>query len=166
MGKETAPVRVIPTEEYFFLVRRQLAENGQAYVRVTGSSMMPLLRHLRDGVIIVPPEKVRRGDIVLFDRLNGRYALHRVIRVKKDGFTMAGDNQWHVENGLPYGQIVGVAAWIDRGGKMMPCNNFFLVILSFLLTSLTLPRIYLRKAVSRLAKPFRRQRKHGKGADL
>ena len=166
MGKETAPVRVIPTEEYFSLIRRQLAENGHAYVRVTGSSMRPLLRHLRDGVIIVPPDKVRRGDVVLFDRLNGRYALHRVIRVRKNGFTMAGDSQWHVENGLPYEQIVGVAAWIDRGGKMMPFDGFFLKILSFALTSLALPRIYLWKAVNRLAKPFRRQRKHGKGADL
>ena len=90
MSKPIPSVRVLPTEQYFSLVRQQLAETGQAFVRVTGVSMQPLLRHLRDGVVLGPPQRLRRGDIVLFDRLNGRYALHRVIRVGKNGFTMAG----------------------------------------------------------------------------
>ena len=157
-------VRVIPTETYFALVRRSLAETGRAYVRVTGDSMRPLLRHLRDGVVIVPPGRVRAGDIVLFDRRNGRYALHRVIYKGKNGFVMAGDNQWHLERALPYGQILGVVDEIVRDGRRIARKNVFLKMYSWIVTGLTFPRIYMRKAA---AAPVRRLRslrsRHGKG---
>lgn len=156
MTGSNASVRVLPTETYFALVRQQLSDKGQAYIRVTGNSMTPLLRHLRDGVIIEPPGKPHAGDIVLFDRKNGRYALHRVIRAKKNGFTMAGDHQWHIENNLPYDQIVGVVTAIVRGGHFVAGNNFFLKIYSMAMISFTFPRIYLRKVIGWAIKPFRR----------
>ncbi len=154
MSNSVPAIRILPTEQYFALVRQQLAENGQAYVRVTGVSMMPLLRHLRDGVIVVPPEKVRLGDIVLFDRRNGRYALHRVVWKGKKGFSMAGDNQWHMEKNLPYDQIVGVAAAIDRNGRRIPRENFFLKMYALTVTAFTFPRIYLGKLAGKLKKLF------------
>ena len=141
-------VKAIPTETYFSLVRQELTEKGQAYVRVTGISMQPLIRHLRDGVVIVPPEKIRRGDIVLFDRKNGRYALHRVIRKGKNGFSMAGDNQWYMEKELPYDQIIGVVSCIERNGKRIPRENFFLRVYGVTVTLLTWPRIYIRRIIA------------------
>ena len=147
--------KVLPTEEYFSMVKKQLSEDGQAFVRVTGNSMQPLLKHLRDGVIIVPPTSIHTGDIVLFDRKNGRYALHRVIRKKQDGFSMAGDNQWYFETGLPYDQIVGVTDTLVRNGKKISCNNIFVKIYAFWVTLLTVPRIYLWRAIVRLGKMIR-----------
>ena len=147
MERDGVTAKVLPTETYFSTVKKQLDENGQAFVRVTGTSMQPLLKHLTDGVIIVPPESIHTGDIVLFDRRNGRYALHRIIRKKKDGFTMAGDNQWYFETGLPYNQIIGVVDAIERNGKRIPRNNIFLKIYSFVMTQLTFPRIYIRTAL-------------------
>lgn len=158
-------IRAIPTETYFQMVRKQLDESGRAYVRVTGTSMQPLLRHLRDVVTIDRPQTVRRGDVVLFDRRNGRYALHRVIRKGKTGFTMAGDNQWHMEKDLPYEQILGVVSWIQRDGRMLSCNNLSLRIYTFLVTRLAFPRIYLWRAIVRLGKLVRRKKDgEGKGA--
>ncbi len=148
-------VRAVPTETYFSMVREKLAAEGKAYVRVTGTSMRPLLEHLRDGVVIVPPDRVRRGDIVLFDRKNGRYALHRVIRRGKNGFAMAGDHQWHYETDLPYEGIVGVASMIVRDGKVIPRENFLLKSYSFWVTLLTVPRIKGWKVLRKLLKPFR-----------
>lgn len=159
---EDRPVRVIPTETYFSRIRQKLSDDGRAYVRVTGDSMRPLLRHLRDGVIIVPPERVRIGDIVLFDRRNGRYALHRVIRTGETGFMMAGDNQWHMEKDLPYDQIVGVACGVVRGERFIPRENFFLRIYSLAVTWLSFPRIYLWKAVKRAGKPRSRPDTEGR----
>ncbi len=152
MRKDGVPVRVLPTEAYFAMVRQKLSDSGQAYVRVTGMSMRPLLRHLQDGVILVPPDRIRWGDIVLFDRRNGRYALHRVIRVKKRVFTMAGDNQWYFESDLPRAQIIGVAKAVVRGEKVVPRGNFFLKVYTVLVTGLAFPRIYLRKAIVRMGK--------------
>ena len=152
----SVPIRVLPTETYFAMVREKLDSTGQAFVRVTGISMMPLLRHMRDGVILEPPGTIRPGDIVLFDRRSGRYALHRVIRVHGDTFDMAGDNQWHVEYGLPLDQVMGVAVSIVRDGRVIPCSKLFQKIYARALTCLTEPRINMRKAVGRMVKSFRR----------
>ena len=149
-------LQVLPTEEYFSRVRKDLAQNGQAYVRVTGTSMTPLLHHVRDGVVLVPPKRIRSGDIVLFSRENGRYALHRVIRIKGDRFTMAGDHQWHIETGLPAKQIVGVAAMLHRRGKFISCKKFSIKIYSACVTLLTFPRIYIRRAMRFMIRPFRK----------
>ena len=156
MNESKREYRVLPTETYFALVRQQLSESGQAFVRVTGTSMWPLLNHLRDGVTIVPAKRIRSGDIVLFDRQNGRYALHRVIRKGKDGFTMAGDNQWFMEFGLSYEQVVGVVSAIVRNGKIIPVDNLFMKIYALSLTGLAFPRIYLWKVVKYAVKPFHR----------
>ena len=137
------------------MIRQTLDVSGQAYVRVTGNSMWPMLRHLRDGVVISSREPVHVGDIVLFDRLDGHYALHRVIRKGRNGFTMAGDNQWHMEEALAYDQIMGVVVRIDRKGHKISRNNFFIKSYAITVTALTFLRIYLWKMVQKLVKPFR-----------
>lgn len=156
MDEKDQSIHILPTETYFAMIRRMLSESGSAYVRITGMSMWPLLRHLRDGVIIEPcshsvsAKVIRPGDIVLFDRKNGRYALHRVIYTSKTGFTMAGDNQWHIECNLPYDQIIGVVTYIDRNGHRISCKNLLLKAYSKLVVILTYPRIFLYKGVNRL----------------
>jgi len=142
-------LRMLPTEEYFSIVRAQLGQCGQAGVRVTGNSMFPLLRHLRDSVVIVPPERVVPGDIVLFDRKNGRYALHRVIRMKPNGFSMMGDNQSHIEHGLPYDQIVGVVSVIRRDDRSFSAENFWIKFYAQAARVTAYPRMYLRTAARR-----------------
>ena len=149
-------LRVLPTEVYFAGVRGMLAAQGQAYVRVTGNSMWPLLRHLRDGVVIVPPERIRTGDVVLYDRKNGRYALHRVVWRGRRGFTMAGDNQWRVDYNLPYDQIVGVVSAIHRKGRYLSAKKFFLKMYAVAVTLLCVPRICLCKPLSGLRSRLRR----------
>ena len=153
-------LRILPTEKYFALIRQILSSNGRAYVRVTGISMQPLLRNLRDGVILIPPKKIRTGDIVLYDRHNGRYALHRVIRKYENGFTMAGDNQWYLEENLSYDQIVGVAEGIDRGGQRISCENWLIRGYSFAMVILALPRMHVhqlyKKVMHQVRKTVRR----------
>ncbi len=154
--QERRPLRVLETEKYFTIIKQMLADHGQAFVRVTGSSMYPLLHHLRDGVILVPPERVRAGDIVLFDRRNGRYALHRVIGMGKRTFTMAGDNQWHMERNLPCEQIVGVVRAICRDGREIPVEKFFLQIYFQGARLLAWPRICGCQAAIKLLRPLKR----------
>lgn len=148
-------LRVLPTEEYFSIVKQQLAETGAAHVRVTGMSMYPLLHHLRDSVILIPPERLRPGDIVLFDRKTGRYALHRVISLRTGSFTMAGDNQWHFERGLPRDQIVGAVSAVVRDGREIPVQKFSMKIYAQAARLFCLPRIYMYKALQKLYRLFK-----------
>lgn len=140
--KDTTTVKVLPTETYFALVRQTLSQNKRAFIQVTGMSMWPLLYHIRDGVEIIPPEHLKAGDIVLYDRRNGRYALHRIIHKGKDSFTMAGDHQWHMEKGLSYDQIVGVVDMIYRDGKKISADDWLIKMYSGFVIMLAYPRIY------------------------
>jgi len=157
-GEKRGSIRVIPTETYFALVRQMLADNGQARVRVTGDSMRPVFRHLRDSVLLVPAERIRPGDVVLFDRQNGRYALHRVIGTGKRGFTMMGDNQRHIERNLPYDQVVGVVRALYRDDQYISTETFFWKKFSFAARLSAYPRMYIWTAARGLWRVLKRFR--------
>jgi len=112
-------VKVIPTEEYFGIVKQQLAMDGSASVRVTGCSMKPFLFPVRDTVVIVPPKDIAVGDVVLFDTCRGRYILHRVTRVGEKDFDMRGDNTANGEFRLPRALLVGVVSSAYRNGRQI-----------------------------------------------
>ncbi len=142
-----------------------LADSGQAYVRVTGASMQPLLRHLRDGVIIVPATKVRKGDIALCARWNGCYVLHRVVRVRGDRFTMVGDHVWYADKDLSLDQLVGVVSVLCRNGKEIPCSRLSVRIYGWVQAQIALPRLWLRRFAKNVTRPLRKAwREHRKGA--
>lgn len=153
----TAPraLRPLPTELYFELVRKELADKGEAVIRVTGDSMRPLLRHLQDSVTIRPAKRIRPGDVVLFDRKNGRYALHRVIRTGKKGFSMMGDNQWHMEHDLPYVQVVGVVSAVYRKGRWIAAASWENKFFAAAAILLAYPRMYGCRVLRKLKSGFR-----------
>lgn len=91
---------------------------GEEFVlAVTGWSMMPLLFHNRSFVYLRREENYqpRKGDIVLFQRLDGTIVLHRVHRVEADGFlTINGDAQKWTERILPEQVMATVTRYYRR----------------------------------------------------
>ncbi len=84
-------------EQLIGLVQLQMEEKGCASLVVTGGSMLPMLRPMKDRVLLAPPEKYNKGDIILYQRENGKYVLHRILQ-KKEGYVICcGDNQWEKE---------------------------------------------------------------------
>ena len=90
---------VLDTQSFLDMVC-DLLRNGQRHVAVpvAGNSMVPFL-HDGDTVYLdVPDSPIKRGDIVLYTRCNGRYILHRVQKVlPDDGFLIVGDAQQELE---------------------------------------------------------------------
>ena len=87
--------RMVDTKEYLDMVCGLLAEGKTSVpVPVAGTSMTPFL-HPGDMVYLdLPKTPLKKGDIVLFTRPDGRYILHRIVSVNRDGsFTMLGDAQ-------------------------------------------------------------------------
>ena len=63
-------------------IKEEIIENGgSCKLRVTGYSMTPILKHLRDSVILTSPtmRKIKKGEIVFIQRKTGEYVLHRVL---------------------------------------------------------------------------------------
>lgn len=118
MSPANGPIRhTVSMQELGPLIRERL-ECGQT-VRFSpkGSSMLPMLREGRDTVVLAPvPEEVKKYDVVLYRRDNGRYVLHRIVRVGQT-YTCIGDNQYVYEPELHRDQFFAVVTGFCRRGR-------------------------------------------------
>ncbi|MCR5637065.1 MAG: S24/S26 family peptidase [Clostridiales bacterium] len=96
-------------------------------VTVNGTSMEPFLHDGKDSVIFSQlPKKLRRGDILLFKRKNGSFAMHRVYSINKNGtVSFLGDSQSVVEKDIPPEDIVLYVPTAIRNGKRINCTHGF-----------------------------------------
>ena len=125
MNDNHAEALSIKSQELIPLIRRVLESGGQFKLLVTGYSMSPFLIHLRDSVILknASGHKLKRGDIVLIRRRESdSNVLHRIVKMKPDGFIMNGDAQTWTEFVL-FEQVVAVAHAIERKGRLISCDN-------------------------------------------
>lgn len=86
---------VLDTEAYLNAVCRMIEEDRENVpVPVQGVSMRPFLRNGDFVYLCALPDKVKKGDILLFQRKNNQYVLHRVYKINKDGtYLLLGDSQ-------------------------------------------------------------------------
>lgn len=111
-------------EQMMPLIRERLA-NGES-VRFTprGTSMLPMILGGRDQVILSPlPQQLKKFDLPLYQRDNGQYVLHRIVKAGKD-FTCIGDGQFIFEPGVRQDQMIAVATGFVRKGKVWSTDCF------------------------------------------
>lgn len=117
-------LKTIDTKSYLDALSA-LTENGHTVsTAISGGSMLPFLAGGRDFVILKKPDSIlKKGDIVLFKRLNGNYILHRIRHIKKDSYYLIGDSQTIIEGPIDKEQIIAVAVSAKRKGKMISPRN-------------------------------------------
>lgn len=98
---------------------------------VTGFSMYPLLRGGSDDVILTKPAKIKKYDVVLFERENGEYIFHRVIKVKGDFLTIAGDNETKKEGPVPMEKVIASMKAFVRSGTPHTADALWYKLYSF-----------------------------------
>lgn len=100
-------------------IERQLAEQGFYVSTTVGVSMRPMLRNRRDRVIILPigeDTHLKRYDLPLYRRPDGKYVLHRVIGVREGAYVIRGDNTYSKEY-VPNDWILGYVSEFYRGNR-------------------------------------------------
>lgn len=104
-----------------------IQNGGEVIFTVTGNSMAPLLYHRRDRVCIVksPETSLKKYDIPLYVRKDGKYILHRIVAVKENGYVTMGDNQCIKEYPVLPLQVIGIVKGFWRCGKYVPCDNIW-----------------------------------------
>lgn len=108
----------VPMESIAELIDVQLSHGDRANLIVTGSSMLPMLHHRRDSVILAPVgQTVKKGEIILYRRSNGRYILHRVVGLSGEDYICCGDNQ-AVRELVTKRQILAVVVGFTRKGRV------------------------------------------------
>ena len=98
-------------------ILRSLPAGEEFLLQVTGWSMMPLLFHGRSTVTLVRERAYvpKKGDIVLFRRLDGAFVLHRVCKVEPSGLLIInGDAQSWTERILPVQVVAKVTRFYRR----------------------------------------------------
>lgn len=119
--------RVVDADTYMPVLRELLRQGKEVPLMITGSSMSPFLVHERDEILISPPDgNWKKGDMAFFQRKNGHYVMHRILKVASKGECFfIGDGQMIVEGPIAPEQIFGKITAVKRKGKWIGPGNFW-----------------------------------------
>ena len=105
-------------------IEESLRENGMHVSTTSGYSMMPMLKDRRDRVILRPVEEqpLRRYDLPLYKRPDGKYVLHRIIKVCDGYYIIRGDNTY-VNEKIPFEWVIGYVTEFYRKGRHVSADS-------------------------------------------
>ena len=105
-------------------IRELLAKGQPVRLYPKGTSMMPMLRENIDSVMLAPvPGKLKKYDLPLYQRRDGQYVLHRILKVGET-YTCIGDNQYTYESGVRQEQLIAVVTGYYRDEAYIPVSSF------------------------------------------
>ena len=107
------------------LIKECISEGKKVNMRVTGISMSPLLHNRRDTVVLERADNLKKYDIVLHERKDGTYILHRIIKKKGDVLTIAGDFEIEKEYPVYTSQVIAKVSSFVRNGVYHDANEAF-----------------------------------------
>ncbi len=142
-------------------IEQLLKEGNSIRIRPQGYSMYPVLVPGRDEAVLEPavPERLRRGDVVLYRRdveQGGILVLHRIWKKTQEGFFLVGDNQKEIEGPLRSEQIKGIMCGMYRKGRYISVSSPAYRITTGIWLWLRPLRPVLSKAVAGLKKCWKR----------
>lgn len=109
----------------------QLAKEGIALPITTtlkGFSMEPLIRYMKDPITIIPVNRTLiPGDVVLFERDDGKLVVHRLYKIFDEGRMVQtwGDNCKAPDQTIPVEQVLGIVISFKKNGKqiLLDCDE-------------------------------------------
>lgn len=95
-------------------------------ITVSGGSMLPFLAPDRDTVFIKAVDTpLKSGDILFYQRKNGRYVLHRLYKIDGDKLWLVGDAQDELEGPLDKECVFAIVSHAVRKGKTEKPGTFW-----------------------------------------
>ena len=119
-------MKIIDTKEYVSALRELTEAGEEVGMKIAGNSMAPFLIHERDYIHFKKPDApLKKGDMVFYQRDNGKFIMHRVWKIKPNGFFMVGDAQTVIEGPIRREQIFAVVTMARRKGKWLQPGDFW-----------------------------------------
>lgn len=101
-----------------------LNRDGRLIYSSVGDSMLPMIKQGRDLLVIEKPAgRLKRYDIPLYKRDNGKYVLHRILKVRDKDYVICGDNRYRPEYGITDRHIIGVLTAVITDGVEKPLTG-------------------------------------------
>ena len=114
----------VDTREYVAVLKDMVEQGHEVSMTVSGTSMEPFLLHNRDKIYFRKPDgTIKKGDMVFYQRETGAYVMHRVMKVKKQQYYMAGDHQTFLEGPIERQKIFAKIISVERAGVWLSEND-------------------------------------------
>ena len=121
-------MKVVDTREYVGMLKELTEEGKEVSMLVFGSSMAPFLIHARDMIYFKKPDReLQKGDIVFFRRKSGQFVMHRIWKIRPEGYYIVGDAQTQIEGPVKREQIFALITKVRR--KVAGAGRFLVGIL-------------------------------------
>ena len=116
----------LPNEPLLTQVGELIATGHNVTIRVRGNSMNPFFVDRRDEVILSPftKESIRPGIIVLARDQQGRFVLHRIIKISGSDIILMGDGNLRGVEHTTFEAVLGIVTGGIRKEKQFQCRGF------------------------------------------
>lgn len=149
-------MKKVSNDVFFAWVEEEIAQGKPVRFRLKGNSMFPLLRNMKDSVILekCSMHDLKPMDVVLF-RYHGTHVLHRIIQRTGDDLLIQGDGSIVAMEQCTVNDVVGKVTGICRpSGKIVSVENWKWKLSSRLWrTSNSMRKFLLRVAYKLFLKP-------------
>src|SRR5574344_2375821 len=104
---------------------REIIKSNKVFIATPiGVSMMPMIRQRLDTVKLIEVNgRCKKYDVILYQRKDGKYVLHRIQKVLKHSYDLCGDNQFIIEHGVTDEMIIAVVDGFYREEKYISNND-------------------------------------------
>lgn len=104
-------------------IEEELERSGKILQTTIGDSMEPMLQSRQNIVVIEKADGLlKKYDLPLYRRPNGKYVLHRILKVRKNDYIICGDNRIRRET-VPHEWIIGVVSGYYKGKKFISVKD-------------------------------------------
>ena len=104
-------------------IEEELERSGKILQTTIGDSMEPMLQYRQNIVVIEKADGLlNKYDLPLYRRPNGKYVLHRILKVRKNDYIICGDNRIRRET-VPHEWIIGVVSGYYKGKKFISVKD-------------------------------------------
>lgn len=116
----------LPNALLFEEVERLLANEQSVMLKAMGNSMLPFIVGGRDTVLIrrlSNTQALQVGQIVLAHLPDGRYVLHRIVRINETKATLMGDGNYLETESCQLSDIMGIVIKIIHNDRHIDNNT-------------------------------------------
>lgn len=119
-------MKCVDTREYVSVLKELTEQGKEVSLLISGNSMSPFLIHQRDYIYFKKTDrKLKKGDMVFYQRDSGQYVMHRIWKVKPEGYYIVGDAQTEIEGPVREDQIFARITKVQRKGKWIEPGDFW-----------------------------------------
>lgn len=122
---------------------KEVIETNEFILKINGTSMKPFLCS-DDSVVLTKIDSLKKNDIILYQRNDSSYVLHRIYRVDDNSYTLIGDHQTKLEKNVLAENVIAKATGYIKKGKRYELKGFKYKLYLLIYRPLWLRRILLK----------------------